>query len=175
MGNERQTRNTRIVVDLPIAEKILIKKLVILFDYSHLTRKMQSLFKIVNILRFLSLIHLSSSMITGSGASPIREKQRIVSSMTFSIPATRTGPNYAESVWRQRQVSYFAYGSNMNPAVLKDMRGIIPLGEEPGLIRGYRLAFNLIGLPLIAPSSASAEPSPGDELHGVLFTLSRSD
>ena len=82
---------------------------------------------------------------------------------------------YAESVWRQKHVSYFAYGSNMNPAVLEDMRGIKPLDSCPGFVRGYKLAFNLRGPPLIAPSSASAEPSEGEELHGVLFTLSRSD
>ena len=81
---------------------------------------------------------------------------------------------YAESVWRQKHVSYFAYGSNMNPAVLEDMRGIKPLDSCPGFVRGYKLAFNLRGPPLIAPSSASAEPSEGEELHGVLFTLSRS-
>lgn len=72
-------------------------------------------------------------------------------------------------------MSYFAYGSNINPAVLEDLRGINPLSSVPGLVRGYKLAFNLIGLPLVSPASASAEPSTGDELHGVLFTLSRNE
>ncbi len=129
---------------------------------------------IIQVLGVLSCSHLSFSMITVSNSFPIQGKQRIASSMTCSAPLIATANNYADTVWQQKRVSYFAYGSNMNPSVLKDMRGILPLGEEPGLVRGYRLAFNLIGLPLIAPSSASAEPSPGDELHGVLFILSRS-
>jgi hypothetical protein len=72
-------------------------------------------------------------------------------------------------------VVYFAYGSNLSPSVLEGLRGIRPLSAEPGLVRNYRLAFNLIGVPFLSPSSASAEPAKGEELHGVVYSLSRYD
>ena len=74
------------------------------------------------------------------------------------------------------QVRYFAFGSNMSPAVFREMRGMRPRREEAAWVPGYRLAFNLRGLPGVEPSFASAEPSAhDDELHGVIYTISRSE
>jgi len=74
-------------------------------------------------------------------------------------------------------VNYFAFGSNMNPAVLQGIRQITPVEQNPGLVTGYRLRFNMMGTPGVEPSFASAEVSsdPKDELHGVLFKLSWAD
>ena len=74
------------------------------------------------------------------------------------------------------QVRYFAFGSNMSPAVFREMRGMRPRREEAAWVPGYRLAFNLRGLPGVEPAFASAEPSAhDDELHGVIYTISRSE
>jgi hypothetical protein len=120
--------------------------------------------------RVVLLLSLNLVLIWGSYAQSYRAFGD--SRLSFILQASHQ--SYAQSVWRQKSVSYFAYGSNINPAVLEDLRDIKPLASLPGLVRGYRLAFNLIGLPLVSPASASAEPSEGDELHGVLFTLSRN-
>lgn len=66
---------------------------------------------------------------------------------------------------------YFAYGSNLNSDVFEGRRGVTPLDVRVGVLEGYRLAFNMPGVPLLEPSFASVEPSEGDEVHGVVFTL----
>jgi hypothetical protein len=58
---------------------------------------------------------------------------------------------------------YFAYGSNLNSDVFEGRRGVTPLDVRVGVLEGYRLAFNMPGVPLLEPSFASVEPSEGDE------------
>mmetsp|Transcript_40575 Transcript_40575/g.127912 ORF Transcript_40575/g.127912 Transcript_40575/m.127912 type:complete len:236 (-) Transcript_40575:1441-2148(-) len=83
----------------------------------------------------------------------------------------------ADDILRFGRVRYFAFGSNMNPGVLQGLRQVKPIKACPGFVKEYKLAFNLLGTPGIEPSFASAEPSDkeDDELHGVLFTLTRLD
>jgi len=83
----------------------------------------------------------------------------------------------ARNVLRPGNVRYFAFGSNLNPKVLEEMRGLRPVLQEPAIVTNYRLAFNLRGIPWTEPSFASAEPSDKDtdELHGVVYTLNRPD
>mmetsp|Transcript_40579 Transcript_40579/g.127928 ORF Transcript_40579/g.127928 Transcript_40579/m.127928 type:complete len:220 (-) Transcript_40579:1441-2100(-) len=59
----------------------------------------------------------------------------------------------------------------------RGLRQVKPIKACPGFVKEYKLAFNLLGTPGIEPSFASAEPSDkeDDELHGVLFTLTRLD
>ncbi|MCA9689131.1 MAG: gamma-glutamylcyclotransferase family protein [Nannocystaceae bacterium] len=65
----------------------------------------------------------------------------------------------------------FAFGSNLHP----DRRGArtdhAPLEVTPGRLAGWRLAFNMPALHLIEPSMASAQPAPGQTLHGLLLRL----
>lgn len=90
-------------------------------------------------------------------------------------------------------VWYFAYGSNMNEEVLRGRRMIVPREAVPARLRGFRLAFDMMGLPFREPAFASAarvegEPdetcfleSSGAEggpatpvLHGVAFCVTPS-
>lgn len=66
------------------------------------------------------------------------------------------------------RINYFAYGSNLARQVLQERRNIQPLGQCRGYVTDYRLAFNLGGM-------AGAENSPGDVLHGVVYSLTPPD
>ena len=70
-------------------------------------------------------------------------------------------------------LNYFAFGSNMHPAVLEGMRGITPLRRWPAQARGWRLGFTLRGS-RNEPSLASAEPDARASMWGVLYELDRA-
>jgi hypothetical protein len=69
-------------------------------------------------------------------------------------------------------LKYFAIGSNMLPSTMTVLRQI-PVGDRgsAGILPDYRLAMNVPGIPFVTGSSASAQSSPGDLLHGVLYDL----
>ncbi len=71
----------------------------------------------------------------------------------------------------EKEIWNFAYGGNMNPGVLYEKRRIQPLESIAAHLRGFRLAFNLRGLPLFEPAFANVVPSAGDCVHGVLHRL----
>ena len=50
---------------------------------------------------------------------------------------------------------YFAYGSNVNTKTFTGTRGIVPAASYPVVLRGYRLVFNVPGLPFVEPAFAS--------------------
>lgn len=69
---------------------------------------------------------------------------------------------------------YFAYGSNMSGAILRERRGIQPLVCRPGTLPGYQLVFTLP----IGPGErgvANVEPVSGAATCGVLYLLSIGD
>lgn len=74
-----------------------------------------------------------------------------------------------------------AIGSNMDGARLRsrsvgDDRRINPLSEGvPCRVPGWALSFDFIVLPPIEPVMCGAVPRDGDELHGVLWKLTRED
>ncbi len=73
-----------------------------------------------------------------------------------------------ESLW------YFAYGSNMSPAIFVDRRGMQPIAARRAWLDGYRLRFNLP----IGPAErgvANVEPDPGARVWGVAYLLRASD
>ena len=127
------------------------------------------------ILPSFKLFESSLSLVHSVPVRPVR----------FTVPSGKDGAksssmavSWPSMPWATRSnVHYFAIGSNMNPAVLRGMRRVDPLEENPGFVKGYRLAFNMMGTPGIEPSFASAEISadPNDELHGVLYNLTWSD
>ena len=67
-------------------------------------------------------------------------------------------------------VHYFAFGANMSSVVLR-RRGIVVLSREPARLRGYRLVFDLAGIPWVEPAFASIVPDPEHDVYGVLYRL----
>jgi 2-hydroxychromene-2-carboxylate isomerase/cation transport regulator ChaC len=78
----------------------------------------------------------------------------------------RTGPGAPR--W------YFAYGSNMSPAIFTQRRGLRPLAARTGCLDGYRLCFDIP----IGPGErgvANLCPAPGARTWGVLYLLTPED
>ena len=73
------------------------------------------------------------------------------------------------------QVWYFAFGANMHDGVFRDRRGMRPVEWRVGRIEGYRLRFNLEGRPRGRAAPANIEPSPGEEVWGVVYRITRRD
>lgn len=71
------------------------------------------------------------------------------------------------------QVQYLAFGANLSDAVLKQRR-ITPFAARPFTLRDYGLRFDHPA-PWIGCGYASAEPAPGESVHGFLYTLSGRD
>jgi len=69
---------------------------------------------------------------------------------------------------------YFAYGSNMSGAILRERRRLAPLACRPASLSDYRLVFTLP----VGPGErgvANVEPAPGTSICGVLYLLSAED
>jgi cation transport regulator ChaC len=65
---------------------------------------------------------------------------------------------------------YFAYGSNMSPAIFQERRQISPLDTRWGWLHGYRLCFNIP----VGPGErgvANIEPDAAARICGVLYLL----
>jgi hypothetical protein len=71
------------------------------------------------------------------------------------------------------QVQYLAFGANLSDAVLKQRR-ITPFAVKPFTLRDYGLRFDHPA-PWVGCGYASAEPAPGESVHGFLYTLSGRD
>jgi hypothetical protein len=67
-------------------------------------------------------------------------------------------------------VHYFAFGANMSSVVLR-RRGIEVLSREPARLRGYRLVFDLAGIPWVEPAFGSIVPDPEHDVYGILYQL----
>ncbi len=66
---------------------------------------------------------------------------------------------------------YFAYGANMSTPVLAGQRGLRPQISEAAELRGFRLVFDLPGIPLVEPAFASVIAEAGSVVPGVLHAL----
>ena len=64
---------------------------------------------------------------------------------------------------------YFAYGSNMNPARVRE-RGLSYCYLLPATLAGHQLFFNKTASPAGA-GHANIEAAPGDRVEGVLYQL----
>ncbi len=88
--------------------------------------------------------------------------------------------------------NYFAYGSNMASSTMINLRELSPLASAAAVLPAHVLRFNIPGVPLVEPSSASVEPvdnimekkgmddvetiiESGQLVHGVLYKLSEDD
>lgn len=67
-------------------------------------------------------------------------------------------------------VHYFAFGANMSSVVLRRRR-IEIISREPARLRGYRLVFDMAGVPWVEPAFASVESDPEHDVYGVLYQL----
>jgi hypothetical protein len=74
---------------------------------------------------------------------------------------------------RGPKVHYFAYGGNLDPAVLK-ARGITATGAIPACANNYVLRFNH-DVPFIGVGMASIETQSGSSVHGMLYSISKVD
>ncbi|GAQ81582.1 hypothetical protein KFL_000840240 [Klebsormidium nitens] len=84
-------------------------------------------------------------------------------------------PSERPAICQEEYVHNFAFGSNMGPEKVKARAGGIEfVSAEPGLVRDYRLAFNLGGVPPIEPVMAGIEPEQGSVIHGTLIKLPRA-
>lgn len=70
---------------------------------------------------------------------------------------------------------YLAIGSNMLSSTMENLRGITDYEATPAVLCDYRLAFNVLGSPLLEPAAAAACPCSGSKLHGVLYYLTEKD
>ncbi len=71
------------------------------------------------------------------------------------------------------RVHYLAFGANLSDSVLKERR-ITPLALKHFTLRDYGLRFDHPSR-WVGCGYASAEPAPGESLHGFLYTLSGRD
>lgn len=76
--------------------------------------------------------------------------------------------------------NYFAYGSNLYAPTMTDMRNIQCVESTAAILDGYKLRFNIPGIPAVEPSWACVEAvknkNNGDEVvHGVMYTLKPQD
>lgn len=72
-----------------------------------------------------------------------------------------------------RKVEYLAFGANLSDAILRE-RCMAPLAARPFTLRDYGLRFDHPA-PWANCGYASAEPAPGEALHGYLYTLWERD
>ena len=73
------------------------------------------------------------------------------------------------------RILYFAYGSNMDTATLRDRRGIEWSRSVVALARGWRLAVDKPSLLGSGEAMATIVTDPAAEVWGVLYEISASD
>jgi hypothetical protein len=73
----------------------------------------------------------------------------------------------------EERLQYLAFGANLSDAVMRQRR-ITPLGARPFTLRDHGLRFDHPA-PWAGCGYASAEPAPGEAVHGFLYTLSARD
>lgn len=76
--------------------------------------------------------------------------------------------------------NYFAYGSNVYAPTMTDMRNIQCVSSTAAILDGYKLRFNIPGIPAVEPSWACVEASKNNNnknevVHGVMYTLTPQD
>jgi Gamma-glutamyl cyclotransferase, AIG2-like len=72
-------------------------------------------------------------------------------------------------------IPYFAYGSNCYVETMTSLRRIRLVNSTAAVLPGYKLRFNIPGIPAVEPSWACVEKCSKDNVHGVLYTLTPQD
>ena len=70
-----------------------------------------------------------------------------------------------DAVW------YFAYGANMHDSAFVERRRMRPTEWRVGRLPGYRLRFNLNGIPKGGAAPANIQVDPDSEVWGVLYRI----
>lgn len=88
-----------------------------------------------------------------------------------------------ETAEHEKNIWYFAYGSNMKSSVMKG-RGITTLKVQTVVVPNYILCFDIFGIPYAEPAFASIMPLNESEasgsqsippVHGVAYLLTPND
>ena len=70
----------------------------------------------------------------------------------------------------------FGFGSNMDVANVERKKGYKVLDHEVGVVKGYKMSFNIPAFPKVEPAFANATiGGKEDEIHGVAIKLSEKD
>jgi len=72
-------------------------------------------------------------------------------------------------------IYYFAYGSNMSPKIFEDRRKIRPTSCQCGVLDGYKLVFNLQGIPYLEPAFANIEKKEDECVEGVVYKITKDE
>jgi cation transport regulator ChaC len=75
----------------------------------------------------------------------------------------------ADTAW------YFAYGSNMHDSAFLERRRMQPLEWRVACLKGYRLRFNLDGIPKGRTAPANICPDSDAEVWGVLYRITQKE
>ena len=67
---------------------------------------------------------------------------------------------------------YFAYGSNMSPQYLTNIRNVRSQWSSASILQDYAVQFSLPGLARLEPAFANVTPQQGAEAYGVVHRLS---
>ena len=92
----------------------------------------------------------------------------ILSKWYYRLHGLQLTGRASDTVW------YFAYGSNMHDGAFLEQRLMRPTEWRVGRLKGYRLRFNLDGVPKGKTAPANVCPDPDSEVW-VCFTRSRTD
>ena len=70
----------------------------------------------------------------------------------------------------------FGFGSNMSVANVENKKGHKVLDHEVGVVKGYKMCFNIGAMSKVEPAFANAiKASENDEIHGVAIKISEED
>ena len=89
----------------------------------------------------------------------------ILSRWYYRLHGLRLTGRASDTVW------YFAYGSNMHNDAFLERRRMRPTEWRVGQLKGYRLRFNLDGIPKGKSAPANISPDPDSEVWGVLYKI----
>ncbi|ESO93557.1 hypothetical protein LOTGIDRAFT_232618 [Lottia gigantea] len=68
----------------------------------------------------------------------------------------------------------FGYGSNMDVKAVETKKKVKIIDHTAAILKGWKLAFNLSGIPLVEPAYANVtKGDPTDEVHGVAFCMTK--
>ena len=70
----------------------------------------------------------------------------------------------------------FGFGSNMSVSTVENIKGHKVLDHVVGVVRGYKMCFNIASLAKVEPAFANTiKGTDDDEIHGVAIKLSEED
>jgi cation transport regulator ChaC len=93
----------------------------------------------------------------------------ILSKWYYRLNGLRLMGRASDTVW------YFAYGSNMHDSTFRERRRMRPLEWRIGRLKGYRLRFNLDGIPRGKSAPANIYPDVAAEVWGVLYRITHRE